>query len=74
MRLPEDNRVPNLNTSHVPAGVDNARVRKHLLERHGIQIAGGLGPLAGKIFRIGLMGRLPPRLTSRCFWCIQGSA
>jgi alanine-glyoxylate transaminase/serine-glyoxylate transaminase/serine-pyruvate transaminase len=36
--------------------VDDARVRQYLLERHGIEIAGGFGPLAGKIFRIGLMG------------------
>jgi alanine-glyoxylate transaminase / serine-glyoxylate transaminase / serine-pyruvate transaminase len=36
--------------------VDDAKVRKHLLEKSGIEIAGGFGPLAGKIFRIGLMG------------------
>jgi alanine-glyoxylate transaminase/serine-glyoxylate transaminase/serine-pyruvate transaminase len=36
--------------------VDDAKVRQYLLERHGIEIAGGFGPLAGKIFRIGLMG------------------
>ena len=33
-----------------------ARCAKHLLEKHGIEIAGGFGPLAGKIFRIGVMG------------------
>jgi alanine-glyoxylate transaminase/serine-glyoxylate transaminase/serine-pyruvate transaminase len=45
-----------LNTPRVAEGVDDAKVRKHLLEKHGIEIAGGFGPLAGKIFRIGLMG------------------
>lgn len=56
MHVPQGQRIPNLNTPHVPAGVDEARVRRILLERNGIEIAGGFGPLAGKIFRIGLMG------------------
>jgi alanine-glyoxylate transaminase/serine-glyoxylate transaminase/serine-pyruvate transaminase len=42
----------------VPGGVDEAKVRKHLLEEAGIEISGGLGPLAGKVFRIGVMGPL----------------
>jgi alanine-glyoxylate transaminase/serine-glyoxylate transaminase/serine-pyruvate transaminase len=42
----------------VPKGVDDAKVRKRLLQGPGIEIAGGFGPLAGKIFRIGLMGPL----------------
>ena len=58
MQVPEGRRVPNLNTVRVPAGVDDARVRSRLLENEGIEIAGGFGPLAGKIFRIGLMGPL----------------
>jgi alanine-glyoxylate transaminase/serine-glyoxylate transaminase/serine-pyruvate transaminase len=45
-----------LNTPRVPAGVDDARVRGYLLEQYGMEIAGGFGPLAGKIFRIGTMG------------------
>jgi len=40
----------------VPSGVDEAQVRKALLSEHGIEIGAGLGPLAGKIWRIGLMG------------------
>jgi alanine-glyoxylate transaminase/serine-glyoxylate transaminase/serine-pyruvate transaminase len=40
----------------VPQGVDEAKVRKRLIEEAGIEIAGGFGPLAGKIFRIGVMG------------------
>ena len=49
-------RVWTLNTPKVPEGVDDAKVRKFLLEERGIEIAGGCGPLAGKVFRIGLMG------------------
>jgi alanine-glyoxylate transaminase/serine-glyoxylate transaminase/serine-pyruvate transaminase len=50
------NRLWTLNTPRVPAGVDDAKVRQYLLEQRGIEIAGGFGPLAGKVFRIGLMG------------------
>jgi alanine-glyoxylate transaminase/serine-glyoxylate transaminase/serine-pyruvate transaminase len=42
----------------VPDDVNDAKVRAYLLEKHGIEIAGGFGPLAGKIFRIGIMGPL----------------
>ena len=58
MHVAEGQRIPNLNTPRVPGGVDDSRVRKHLLDKYGIDIAGGFGPLAGKIFRIGLMGPL----------------
>jgi alanine-glyoxylate transaminase/serine-glyoxylate transaminase/serine-pyruvate transaminase len=40
----------------IPDGVDDKSFRLSLLERYGIEIGGGLGPLAGKIWRIGLMG------------------
>jgi alanine-glyoxylate transaminase/serine-glyoxylate transaminase/serine-pyruvate transaminase len=50
------NRLWTLNTPSVPAGVDDAKVRQYLLQERSIEIAGGLGPLAGKVFRIGLMG------------------
>jgi alanine-glyoxylate transaminase/serine-glyoxylate transaminase/serine-pyruvate transaminase len=56
MHVAEGHRIPSLNTPEVPADVDDTHVRTFLLERHGIEIAGGFGPLAGKIFRIGLMG------------------
>jgi alanine-glyoxylate transaminase/serine-glyoxylate transaminase/serine-pyruvate transaminase len=52
----EADRLWSLNTVRVPAGVDEAAVRRTLLTRHGIEIGAGLGPLAGKIWRIGLMG------------------
>jgi alanine-glyoxylate transaminase/serine-glyoxylate transaminase/serine-pyruvate transaminase len=40
----------------VPEGADDAGVRKRLLEEYGIEIGAGLGPMAGKAWRIGLMG------------------
>jgi alanine-glyoxylate transaminase / serine-glyoxylate transaminase / serine-pyruvate transaminase len=49
-------RLWTLNTPRVPQGVDDAKVRQYLLDERGIEIAGGFGPLAGKVFRIGLMG------------------
>jgi alanine-glyoxylate transaminase / serine-glyoxylate transaminase / serine-pyruvate transaminase len=49
-------RLWTLNTPRVPDGVDDAKVRNWLLEKRGIEIAGGFGPLAGKVFRVGLMG------------------
>ena len=59
MHVPKDeNRIWNLNTVKVPEGVDSARVCKRLLEERGIEILGGFGPLAGKVFRIGIMGPL----------------
>jgi alanine-glyoxylate transaminase/serine-glyoxylate transaminase/serine-pyruvate transaminase len=56
MHVAEGHRLWTLNTPRVPAGVDDARLRQWLLEKRGIEIAGGFGPLAGKVFRIGLMG------------------
>lgn len=61
MHVAPGHRIPNLNTVRVPDGVDDAKVRSRLLAEHGIEIAGGFGPLAGKIFRIGLMGPLATR-------------
>jgi alanine-glyoxylate transaminase/serine-glyoxylate transaminase/serine-pyruvate transaminase len=58
MLVPAENRIWNLNTPRVPKGVDDAKVRATLLKDNGIEIAGGFGPLAGKIFRVGLMGPL----------------
>jgi alanine-glyoxylate transaminase/serine-glyoxylate transaminase/serine-pyruvate transaminase len=49
-------RLPQLTAVRVPAGVDERGFRRSLLERFGIEIGGGLGPLAGAIWRIGLMG------------------
>lgn len=49
-------RLPQMNAVHVPAGVDEAAVRLQLLTMHNLEIGAGLGPLAGKIWRFGLMG------------------
>ena len=49
-------RLWTLNTPRVPEGIDEPRLRQYLLEKRNIEIAGGFGPLAGKIFRIGVMG------------------
>ena len=46
----------SLNCLQIPAGVDDASVRRRLLEEWGIEIGSGLGPMAGKAWRIGLMG------------------
>ena len=53
---PPSERLWSLNAVKIPAGVDDGAVRKALLHEHGIEIGAGLGPLAGKIWRIGLMG------------------
>ncbi|MCA9113282.1 MAG: alanine--glyoxylate aminotransferase family protein, partial [Planctomycetaceae bacterium] len=47
---------PMLNAVLIPEGVDDKAVRGQLLNQFGIEIGGGLGPLAGKTWRIGLMG------------------
>lgn len=49
-------RLWTLNAVSVPQGVDDAAVRKALLQQSDIEIGAGLGPLAGKVFRVGLMG------------------
>jgi alanine-glyoxylate transaminase/serine-glyoxylate transaminase/serine-pyruvate transaminase len=56
MLVPEHNRLFPLNTPRIPASVDDLKVRQYLLMERGIEIAGGFGPLAGKVFRIGVMG------------------
>ncbi|HZD04988.1 MAG TPA: alanine--glyoxylate aminotransferase family protein, partial [Longimicrobiales bacterium] len=52
----EGHRLPQLTAAELPGGRAEAPLRKALLERHGIEVGGGLGPVAGKIWRIGLMG------------------
>jgi alanine-glyoxylate transaminase/serine-glyoxylate transaminase/serine-pyruvate transaminase len=53
---PPNERLWTLNTVRVPVGVDEAAVRKTLLTSFNTEVGAGLGPLAGKIWRIGLMG------------------
>ncbi len=52
----EEARLPQLNSVAVPEGVDEAAVRQTLLQRYNLEIGAGLGALAGKVWRIGLMG------------------
>jgi alanine-glyoxylate transaminase/serine-glyoxylate transaminase/serine-pyruvate transaminase len=54
--VPEAERLPQLNAVSVPAGVDEAAVRAALLAEYNLEIGAGLGAMAGKIWRIGLMG------------------
>jgi alanine-glyoxylate transaminase/serine-glyoxylate transaminase/serine-pyruvate transaminase len=53
---PVGERLWTLNAVRVPEGVDEAVVRRRLLEDFGIEVGAGLGPLAGRIWRVGLMG------------------
>jgi alanine-glyoxylate transaminase/serine-glyoxylate transaminase/serine-pyruvate transaminase len=55
--VPENERLPQLNAIRVPAGVDEAAVRQRLLAEYNLEIGAGLGGLAGKVWRIGLMGQ-----------------
>ncbi len=48
--------LPMLNSVLIPDGVDDAAVRGQLLNEFGIEIGGGLGPMKGKVWRVGLMG------------------
>jgi alanine-glyoxylate transaminase/serine-glyoxylate transaminase/serine-pyruvate transaminase len=52
----EDHQLWTLNAVRIPDGVDDTALRRALLEDHGIEIGGGLGPMKGKVWRIGLMG------------------
>jgi alanine-glyoxylate transaminase/serine-glyoxylate transaminase/serine-pyruvate transaminase len=49
-------RLWSLNAVRVPQGVDDGALRRRLLHEHAIEIGAGLGPLAGQIWRVGLMG------------------
>jgi alanine-glyoxylate transaminase/serine-glyoxylate transaminase/serine-pyruvate transaminase len=52
----EPHRLPQLNAVRVPDGIDEAAVRRRLLEDYSLEIGAGLGAMAGKVWRIGLMG------------------
>jgi alanine-glyoxylate transaminase/serine-glyoxylate transaminase/serine-pyruvate transaminase len=61
-----------LNAVTVPEGVDEAAVRKSLLNDHGIEVGAGLGPMKGKIWRIGLMGETSsPENVQRCLAALK---
>lgn len=54
--VPKAERLPQLNAVAIPGGIDDAAVRARLLSQYGLEIGAGLGTLAGKVWRIGLMG------------------
>jgi len=54
--VPEAERLPQLNAVSIPEGVDDAAVRTRLLQDYNLEIGAGLGVMAGKIWRVGLMG------------------
>ena len=56
MNAPDDYWLPSLNAVRVPSGVDDGAVISHLLDEYDLEIASGLGDLAGEIWRIGCMG------------------
>jgi alanine-glyoxylate transaminase/serine-glyoxylate transaminase/serine-pyruvate transaminase len=55
-RVPIEYRMASLTTPQLPEGLDEAAIRKCLLDEYNLEIAGGFGPLAGEVWRIGLMG------------------
>lgn len=52
----ESNRAPMINTVKIPESIDDAKVRQRLYDEFNIEIGAGLGPLKGKVWRVGLMG------------------
>jgi alanine-glyoxylate transaminase/serine-glyoxylate transaminase/serine-pyruvate transaminase len=52
---PAANRCATINVVNAPAGIDEAKVRRRMLEM-GVEMSGGLGALAGKVWRVGVMG------------------
>jgi len=54
--VPEAERLPQLNAVSIPGGIDDTAVRNRLLSQYNLEIGAGLGDLAGKVWRIGLMG------------------
>jgi alanine-glyoxylate transaminase/serine-glyoxylate transaminase/serine-pyruvate transaminase len=57
----EPHQLPTLNAIRIPAGVEDVPVRRRLLQEFGIEIGGGLGAMAGKVWRVGLMGEASSR-------------
>lgn len=70
----EGYQLPQLNPIRVPEGVDEAAVRQQLLHDFNIEVGPGLGPLKGKVWRIGLMGEGSSRENVRIFLSALGQA
>lgn len=56
LAVKKEDRLPQLNAIIIPNGIDDAAVRTQLLQEYGLEIGAGLGEMAGKIWRVGLMG------------------
>ncbi|EDM75531.1 Serine--pyruvate transaminase [Plesiocystis pacifica SIR-1] len=56
LRVAAAHRLPQLNVVSLPAGLDDGATRRRLLDEYGLEVGGGLGDLAGQVWRIGLMG------------------
>ena len=56
LHVPLSHRLPTLTTVKIPDGVDGKAFSTHLLDKHGVEIGNGLGDLAGRVWRVGLMG------------------
>lgn len=56
LHVPLSHRLPTLTTVRIPEGVDGKAFATHLLDKHGVEIGNGLGDLAGRVWRVGLMG------------------
>jgi len=56
LHVEREYRLPTLTTVRIPEGVDGKATARQLLTEHGIEVGGGLGELAGKVWRVGLMG------------------
>ncbi len=74
----EGHQLWQLNSVSVPPGVDEAAVRKRLLNEFNLEIGAGLGPLKGKIWRVGLMGETSTRANVNTFLealaaCLRGA-
>jgi alanine-glyoxylate transaminase/serine-glyoxylate transaminase/serine-pyruvate transaminase len=67
MLVPEAERLPMLNAVRIPEGADDKNVRSALLRGFGIEIGGGLGEFAGKVWRVGLMGHASCRKNVQLF-------
>jgi alanine-glyoxylate transaminase/serine-glyoxylate transaminase/serine-pyruvate transaminase len=72
--VPAGERLFPLTAVRVPDGVDDARVRAFLLEHYSLEIGGGLGPLKGKLWRIGLMGMAAKRASVELVFCALRAA
>lgn len=69
----EGHQLWQLNAVTVPEGVDEAAVRKALLNEHNLEVGAGLGPLKGKIWRVGLMGETSSIENVRAFLAALGA-